>query len=67
MIENIAADKITSGDIITNNVRVMSEYGSLLISDETIQISDETRVRVQIGKDASGGIPTVILCLAKVV
>lgn len=54
MIESIAADKITSGDIITNNVRVMSEDGSLLISDETIQISDETRVRVQIGKDAAG-------------
>lgn len=53
MIENIAADKITSGDIITNNVRVMSEDGSLLISDETIQISDSSRVRVQIGKDAN--------------
>ena len=54
MIESVSADKITAGDIITNNVRVMSEDGKLLISDETIQISDETRVRVQIGKDASG-------------
>lgn len=54
MIESISADKITAGDIITNNVRVMSEDGSLLISDETMQISDDTRVRVQIGKDASG-------------
>lgn len=54
MIESIAADKITSGDIITNNVRVMSEDGSLIISDETIQIKDEERVRVQIGKDAAG-------------
>lgn len=54
MIESIAASKITSGDIITNNVRVMSEDGSLVISDETIQISDDNRVRVQIGKDASG-------------
>lgn len=53
MIENIAASKITSGDIITNNVRVRSEDGSLLISDETIQISDSARVRVQIGKDSS--------------
>lgn len=53
MIKDIAASKITSGDIITNNVRVMSEDGSLVISDETIQISDGTRVRVQIGKDAS--------------
>lgn len=53
MIENIAANKITAGDIITNNVRVRSEDGSLLISDETIQISDATRVRVQIGKDSA--------------
>ena len=54
MIDNISASKITSGDIITNNVRVMSEDGKLVISDETIQISDSTRVRVQIGKDSGG-------------
>ena len=54
MIESISADKITTGDIITNNVRVRSEDGKLLISDETIQISDTARVRVQIGKDAAG-------------
>lgn len=54
MIESVAANKITAGDIITNNVRVMSQDGKLLISDETIQISDGSRVRVQIGKDAAG-------------
>ena len=54
MIESISADKITAGDIITNNVRVMSEDGKLLISDETLQISDNNRVRVQVGKDAAG-------------
>lgn len=54
MIESISAGQITAGDIITNNVRVMSEDGKLLISDETIQISDSSRVRVQIGKDGSG-------------
>ena len=54
MIESISADKVTAGDIITNNVRIRSEDGSLNISDETIQISDDNRVRVQIGKDASG-------------
>lgn len=53
MIESISAGKITAGDIITNDVRVMSEDGSLIISDETLQISDGSRVRVQIGKDAS--------------
>lgn len=54
MIESISADKIAAGDIITNNVRVRSEDGSLVISDETMQISDSSRVRVQIGKDAVG-------------
>lgn len=54
MIQDVSASKITAGDIITNNVRVMSEDGSLLISDETMQISDENRVRVQIGKNANG-------------
>ena len=53
MIESVSASKITAGDIITNNVRVMSEDGSLIISDETLQISDSNRVRVQIGKDAA--------------
>ena len=53
MIKDISASKILSGDILTNNVRVVSEDGKLVISDETIQISDDNRVRVQIGKDAS--------------
>lgn len=53
MIENVSASKVNSGVINTNNVNVGSEDGKLLISDETIQISDDTRVRVQIGKDAS--------------
>lgn len=54
MIENVSADKILAGTIYTNNVNVQSEDGKLLIADETIQISDENRVRVQIGKDATG-------------
>ena len=54
MIDNVSANKIIAGDIITNNVSVKSEDGKLLISDETIQISDDARVRVQIGKDAAG-------------
>lgn len=53
MIDSISADKIISGDIVTDNVRVISEDGNLIISDETMQISDGTRVRVQIGKDAT--------------
>ena len=53
MIDSIVANKITSGDIVTNNVSVKSSDGKLNISDETIQISDDKRVRVQIGKDTS--------------
>lgn len=52
MIESVSAEKITAGDIITNNVKVKSKDGHLVISDETMQISDGTRVRVQVGKDA---------------
>lgn len=54
MIESLSAEKIAAGDIITNNVHVMSKDGRLIISDETMQISDEARVRVQIGKDGRG-------------
>lgn len=54
MIDTVSADKINAGDINTNKVRIVSEDGKMLLSDETIQISDATRVRVQIGKDASG-------------
>lgn len=53
MIDSVSASKITAGDITTNNVRVKSNDGRLLISDETLQISDSNRVRVQIGKDAA--------------
>ena len=53
MIDTVSANKITSGDIITDNINVKSQNGKLIISDETIQISDSVRVRVQIGKDAS--------------
>ena len=53
MIQEVSAGKITAGNIVTNHVNVMSEDGSLVIADETIQISDDNRVRVQIGKDAT--------------
>lgn len=54
MIQSLTASKITAGDINTNAVRVLSEDGKLVIADETIQISDANRVRVQLGKDAAG-------------
>ena len=54
MIQDISAGKITSGEIITDKVKVKSNDGSLLISGSVMQIGDGTRVRIQIGKDASG-------------
>ena len=54
MIENLTADKIRSGSLVTNNVNVQSDSGNLLIANETIRISDGRRVRVQIGKDGTG-------------
>lgn len=51
MIDSVNASKVNAGELDTNKVSVGS--GNLLISDETIQISDGIRVRVQVGKDAS--------------
>lgn len=45
--------KINAGDISTNKFRIVSNSGNMLISDNTIQIKDASRVRVQIGKDAT--------------
>lgn len=54
MIESLAADKITGLDINTTKLTVHSEDGKSTWIDNTIQIKDANRVRVQIGKDASG-------------
>lgn len=53
MIKDVSAGKITSGDILTSKVRILSDDGRLYITGNTIQIRDKTRVRVQIGKDSS--------------
>ncbi len=52
-IISLSADKINAGKINTNLVSIQSSSGNMLISDNTIQIKDSSRVRVQIGKDAS--------------
>lgn len=54
MIESLEFDKITGIDINTTKITVHSDDGKSTWKDNTIQISDATRVRVQIGKDASG-------------
>ena len=53
MIKDLAFDKITGFDVNTTNVTVHSQDGKSQWKDNTIQISDANRVRVQIGKDAS--------------
>lgn len=53
MIESLAFGKITGLNINTTNLTIHSEDGKSTWSDNTIQISDANRVRVQIGKDAS--------------
>lgn len=54
MVESLAFDKITGIDINTTKLTVHSNDGKSKWMDNTIQISDSKRIRVQIGKDASG-------------
>lgn len=55
MIKDISADKILSGKLYTNLVKIVSENGNLDIADNTIQIRDNNKTtRVQIGKDGTG-------------
>lgn len=53
-ISDLNANKIRSGTLDTAVVTVAGSDGRLQIADNTLQISDTERVRVQIGKDASG-------------
>lgn len=54
MIESLQFDKITGFEINTSKMNVHSDDGRSIWADNTIQISDANRTRVQIGKDASG-------------
>lgn len=54
MIKELAFSKLTGVDINTTNLLIHSDDGKSQWKDNTIQISDKNRVRVQIGKDASG-------------
>ncbi len=50
---NISVQDLKAGNIDANRFNIVGTNGNLLIKDNTIQIKDSTRVRVQIGKDAS--------------
>lgn len=55
MIDNIAANKITSGSINTNLVTLSSSDGSMILNGSLQQFKDKNgKVRLQLGKDATG-------------
>ena len=55
MIDSISANKINTGTINTNNVSIQSADGSMIINGTTQQFKDNSgKVRIQIGKDATG-------------
>lgn len=61
MIDSLSADKINSGSINTNNVSIKSNDGSLALNGNLIQFKDSNnKVRIQIGKDASGNFTFVL-------
>lgn len=55
MIDSVSANKINTGTINTNNVNIQSADGSMIINGTTQQFKDNNgKVRIQIGKDATG-------------
>lgn len=55
MIDSINASKINAGIINTNNVSIQSNDGSMVLQGNLQQFKDKNgKVRIQIGKDASG-------------
>lgn len=59
VIKDLIASKIKVSDLMAGNIdserfNIVSKNGNLIIKDNTIQIKDSNRVRIQIGKDASG-------------
>lgn len=53
-IANATIKSAMIDSISTSEVEIASDDGNLQIIDNTIQIKDSTRVRVQLGKDATG-------------
>lgn len=55
MIDTVSANKINTGTINTNNVSIQSDDGSMLLQGNLQQFKDKDgKVRIQIGKDATG-------------
>lgn len=60
LVGNLSAGHITSGILNTNFVQIQGENGRMKIMDNTIQMSDANRVRLQLGLDATDGYSFVI-------
>ena len=61
MIDTVSANKINSGILNTNNVQIQSEDGSMLLQGNLQQFKDKDgKVRIQIGKDATGNFTFVL-------
>lgn len=61
MVDTISAAKINAGRINTNIVSIGSEDGGMLITGSTQQFTDKNgKVRIQIGKDASGDFTFIL-------
>lgn len=54
MIDSLSFSKISGVDINTTNLNIHSNDGKSTWKDNTIQIKDANRTRVQIGKDSDG-------------
>lgn len=52
--KNMSVENLKAGNIDSNRFNIVGPNGNLVIKDNTIQIKDSARVRVQIGKDARG-------------
>ena len=53
-IASVSANKLLAGTIDTGLINILGTDGRLSIKDNTLIIKDDSRIRVQIGKDGSG-------------
>lgn len=60
MAKNITVNHLKAEDINTNKIGLSSEDGSLNITGAAMQFSDDTGVRLQLGKDAEGNFSFIL-------
>ena len=61
MIDSVSANKVNTGTLNTNNVSIQSDDGSMLLQGNLQQFKDKNgKVRIQIGKDATGNFTFVL-------